>query len=110
MLDGLSASDRLLLLKVLCSFAWADLEVSDSERRFVRRVLEQAKLGKDEEAQVEAWLDIAPSPGSIDPASIPPEHRRLFLDAVRAIVYVDGKVDPDERASLDRLREALGLG
>lgn len=107
MLEDLSASERLLLLKFLCAFAWTDLEVSDKERRFVRRILELTKLGPDAERQVEEWLDVAPAPASVDPKLVPREHRKLFVDSVRALVYADGKVDADERASLDRLRAAL---
>jgi len=107
MLDGVSASDRLLLLRFLCAFAWTDLEVSEKEQRFVRRILAQANLGPDDERQVEEWLHVAPAPGSVDPKLVPRAHRKLFLDAVRALVYADGTVDPDERASLDRLRDAL---
>jgi uncharacterized tellurite resistance protein B-like protein len=107
MLDGVSPSDRLLLLKFLCAFAWTDLEVSEKERRFVRRILEQAKLSPDDERQVEQWLDVAPAPGSVDPTTVPHAHRKLFLDAVRALVYADGRVDSEERANLDRLRNAL---
>jgi hypothetical protein len=107
MLDGVSPSDRLLLLKFLCAFAWTDLEVSDKERAFVRRILGQAKLGPDDERQVEEWLDVAPAPGSVDPSKVPQAHRKLFLDAVRALVYADGRVDAEERENLDRLRAAL---
>lgn len=107
MLEGLSPSDRLLLLGFLCAFAWTDLEVTDNERRFVRRILALAELGPDDAQQVEQWLAVAPSPGDVDPKRVPPQHRRVFLDAVRAMVYADGKVDDEERASLDRLRAAL---
>lgn len=107
MLDRLSREDRLLLLQFLCAFAWTDLEVTDRERRFVKRLVERAALSSDDAAQVEEWLAIAPSPGSVDPKRVPAEHRKLFLDAVRAMVYADGKVDDEERASLDRLKAAL---
>src|ERR1041385_3167665 len=107
MFESLSAADRLLLLKFLCAFAWADLEVSEKERRFVNGLVSRLALSPSEVRQVEEGLDVAPSPGSVDPKQIPPEHRQLFVDAVRAIIYADGKVDPDERASLDALRAAL---
>ena len=107
MLEGVSTSDRLLLLKFLCAFAWTDLEVSEKEREFVRRMAERAELGDADARQVEEWLDMAPSPGSVDPKHVPREHRRLFIDAVRALVYSDGKVDPDERANFERLQAAL---
>jgi uncharacterized tellurite resistance protein B-like protein len=107
MLDRLSQADRLLLLKFLCAFAWTDLEVTEAERRFVMRLCDRAALSDDERREVEAWLTVAPSPGSVDPKNVPHEHRQLFLDAARAMVYADGKVDPDERDMLDRLRTSL---
>jgi len=107
MFENLSASDRMLLLKFLCAFAWADLEVSEKERSFVNRLVAKLSLSPSEVQQVERWLDVAPSPASVDPKQIPREHRALFLDAVRAIIYADGKIDVDERASLEALRAAL---
>lgn len=108
MFDTLSAADRLLLLKFLCAFAWADLEVSEKERRFVSGLVSRLSLSPSEVNEVEGWLDVAPSPSSVDPKLIPPEHRKLFVDAIRAIIYADGKIDPDERANFDALRAALG--
>jgi len=97
----------MLLLKFLCAFAWADLEVSDKERRFVNGLVSRLGLSPSEAKQVEEWLDVAPAPHSIDAKRIPREHRKLFVDAIRAIIYADGKVDPDERASLDQLKASL---
>ena len=107
MLDQLSGPDRLLLLKFLCAFAWADLEVSERERRFVTGLISRFALSPDEAKRVGEWLDVAPSPGSVDPKQIPREHRQVFIDAVRAIIYADRKVDPEERANLEQLKAAL---
>ena len=38
MLEGLDARQRLQLIKFVCSFAWADLEVRPEERSFVARL------------------------------------------------------------------------
>jgi uncharacterized tellurite resistance protein B-like protein len=108
MLDALSPEERLLLLKYLCAFAWTDLVVNEAERRFVRRILNLADLGPSESKQVEEWLDVAPSPGSVNASDIPAAHRRTFVDAARALMYADGAVDPEERQSLEKLRAALG--
>jgi uncharacterized tellurite resistance protein B-like protein len=108
MFEGLSREDRLLLLKFVCAFAWTDLEVRDPERRFVRRLVERLKLDADDSRQVEEWLSIAPSPQSVDPARVPQAHRRTFVEAVRALIYADGQVDPEEREQLEKLKAALG--
>ena len=34
-MQKLSSKDRMTLMKFVCSFVWADLEVKDSEKRFV---------------------------------------------------------------------------
>ena len=107
MLAELNAAERLLLLKYLCAFAWTDLVVTDAERRFVRRMVKHAELGESDAAQVEAWLDVAPSPASVDVRQVPREKRRVFIEAARALMHADGEVEAEERAQLDRLRAAI---
>src|SRR5262245_57954250 len=107
MLDELSREHRLLLLKFVCAFAWADLRVRDSERRFVGRLVKKLALSPDERAEVDAWLTLAPAPSEVDPSLVPPQHRQLFVEAVRALIYADGEVDDEERAQFERLKAAL---
>ncbi len=107
MLEDLSSEQRLLLLKFLCAFAWTDLEVTDNERAFITRLVNRLDLGAEDRAQVDEWMHLAPSPASVDPALVPLEHRRTFLEAVRALIYSDGSVDEEERAQFDKLRQAL---
>jgi len=107
MLAELNAAERLLLLKYLCAFAWTDLVVTDAERRFVRRMVKHAELGESDAAQVEAWLDVAPSSASVDVRQVPREKRRVFIEAARALMHADGEVEAEERAQLDRLRAAI---
>jgi uncharacterized tellurite resistance protein B-like protein len=108
MFDALTREERLLLLRFACAFAWTDLEVTERERKFVRRLVEKMELAKDEAAEVEHWLDVAPSPGDVDPKHVPPEHRRAFVETVRALIYSDGKVDDEERAQFERLKAGIG--
>ena len=107
MLAELNPAERLLLLRYLCAFAWTDLVVTDAERRFVRRMVKHAELGQAEAAQVEEWLDVAPSPASVDIRQVPRDKRRVFIEAARALMYADGEVEAEERAHLDRLRAAI---
>jgi uncharacterized tellurite resistance protein B-like protein len=107
MFEALSREDRMLLLKFVCAFAWTDLQVKDSERRFVRRLVSRLRLSTEDAQQVEEWLTIAPSPQSVDPKKIPREHRSAFVDAARAVIYADGEVDPEERDGLEKLKAAL---
>jgi uncharacterized tellurite resistance protein B-like protein len=109
MLDQLSREERLLLLRFACAFAWTDLRVVDSEKGFVRRLVTRLGLTPEDRAQVEQWLYVAPAPSEIDPALVPAEHRRIFLEAARAVIYADGEVDDEESQQLDRFKAALGV-
>jgi uncharacterized tellurite resistance protein B-like protein len=103
----LGKEDRLRLMKFLCSFAWADLRVHETERAFIRKVEKKLGLDEDEVAAVEGWLKVPPRADEVDPQDIPVEHRKLFLELARAIVLADGEVDPNERISLTLLEELL---
>jgi len=108
MLDALSRDQRLLLLRFACAFAWTDLKVTERERAFVRRLVGRLNLAEDEAAEVEEWLSVAPSPGDVDPSTVPFEHRRAFVETLRALMYADGDVDPEEREEFERFKKALG--
>ncbi len=100
MLDQLNQEDRLRLLRFVCSFAWADLEVQGTERDFVGQLVVRLGLNEKESAQVEAWLDKPPRAEDVDPQDIPRAHRKLFLDAARAIIMADGSVEENELENL----------
>ena len=107
MLDGLKPAERELLFRFLCAFAWVDGEVSDEERRFVRRLMAKVELTDAERLDVESWFLHAPESKSVDPAQIPAEHRRLFVDSMRALIFMVGLVTESERAYLEELKRAL---
>ena len=107
-LSQMTRDERLLLLKVVCAFAWVDLEIKQGERNFIRRLVRRFALDAEDAAQVDAWLEVAPSPGSVDPARVPADHRQAFLEAARAVIYADGDVDTEEQLELEKLRAALG--
>jgi hypothetical protein len=99
-LNVLSPEERLQLMKFVCSFAWADLEVAEEERAFVGKLIDKLGLSRDEIELVEEWLEVPPPPEEVDPTRIPRAHRQLFIDAARAMVVVDGRVDPEEAENL----------
>ncbi len=101
MLSDLKGEERLLLLKFVCSFAWADLEVKASEKKLVRRLVAKLGLSADESKQVESWLEMPPKAEEVDPNRVPREHRKLFLDAARQMVMVDGELEENERENLE---------
>lgn len=90
----------MLLMRFVCSFAWADLEVRPEERALAAQLIERLELDADEKKQVHQWLESPPEAAAIDPTDIPGEHRLKFLRAVESMVTVDGEVSPEERESL----------
>jgi uncharacterized tellurite resistance protein B-like protein len=103
----LRPNDRLRLMKFVCSFVWADLEVKDSERAFVERFVKKLKLDADEAAQVNAWLEVPPPAEELDPTTIPQEHRQLFLDTIRDVIVTDGEVSEAEWENLSLFEQLL---
>ncbi|NCG19286.1 MAG: TerB family tellurite resistance protein [Rhodobacterales bacterium] len=106
-LDDLTTSERLRLMRFVCSFAWADLEIADTEKNFVRQLVGKLNLGDDEKSQVEGWLQRPPAPEDVDPMDIPPEHRQIFLTTMMDVVGADGKIDEAEMENLTLLEQLL---
>lgn len=102
----LPREDRLRLMKFVCSFAWADLEVQDEERAFVGRMIDFLGL-EDDRKLIEGWLRHPPRPEEVDPTDVPREHRELFLDAVRRLVAADDRIDPKEAETLALFEQLL---
>ncbi len=108
MLEELNRKQRLNLMKFVCSFAWADLEIRPEEREFVARMIRRLGLDEDEACQVAGWLKLPPRPESVDPTEIPIEHRQLFVDSIHGIIEADGEVAAEEQENLDLLERLLG--
>ena len=104
----LTSEDRLRLMKFVCSFVWADLEVNESERKFVTRMAKKLHLDAPESALVQAWLQVPPRAEDVDPTTIPREHRQMFLDTIRDVIAADGEVAEDEWENLALFEQLLG--
>lgn len=100
MLKDLNREDRLRLMKFVCSFAWADLEVRPEEREFVSDLIERLQLTSDEARQVRGWLESPPRPDQVDPNDVPVQHRQVFVDTARAVIEQDGEVNEEEAFTL----------
>jgi uncharacterized membrane protein YebE (DUF533 family) len=100
MLDALNTEDRLQLMRFVCSFAWADLEITDREREFIVKMVIRLGLNDAEQEQVAQWLEVPPRADDLDPGDIPKEHRQLFLDAAKAMILSDGIVEDVEAENL----------
>ena len=106
-LNDLTTDDRLQLMRFICSFAWADLEIADTEKDFVRSMVRKLELDTEEASQVEGWLKIPPRPEDIDPNDIPESHRQVFLNTMLQVVGADGHVDAREMENLSLLEQLL---
>lgn len=87
-------------MRFVCSFAWADLEIRPEERDFIIKMITRLELNEDETAEVAQWLQVPPRADDLDPEDIPREHRKLFLDAARAMILSDGSVEQVEAENL----------
>jgi uncharacterized tellurite resistance protein B-like protein len=96
----LTREERLLLMRFVCSFAWADHEVRPEERQLVSTLVRRLDLDKQEVEQVEAWLEEPPTPETVNPEQVPRQHRMVFLRALESVITVDGEVTPSERQAL----------
>jgi hypothetical protein len=106
-MDQLDRDDRLRLVKFVCSFAWADLEIHPEERIFIDHIVQSLELNDEDQSKVERWMALPPSPESVDPTRIPLAQRKLFLDSIEGVIISDGKVSPEERENLALLKDLL---
>ena len=106
-MNQLSKDDRLRLMKFVCSFAWADLKIAESERKMIRKLMKRLKLNKDEREIVDGWLEIPPRAEELDPGQIPDAHRALFLTAAREMIEADGEIAPEEVENFELLEQLL---
>lgn len=104
----LTPFERVNLMKFVCSFAWTDLNVSQAERDLVMRISGSLRLTDAETRQVEGWLEVPPPIDEVDPTSVPPAHRQLFLTTLDMVVKADGKVVGAEHESLALFRDLIG--
>ena len=108
MIEELSEQDRLRLMKFVCSFAWADLEVQAEERQFVTKLMDKLELSEADRMQVRQWLQVPPRAEEVDPTQIPLTQRKTFLATIRSVVAADKFIDPDENENLRLLEQLLG--
>jgi uncharacterized tellurite resistance protein B-like protein len=107
MLDQLDRRERLRLVRFVCTFAWADLEIRPEERVFISRLIRRLELDEEEDLQVQQWLDRPPSPDDLDPTSIPAAHRRFFVEAIEGLINADGKISDEERETFEIFKQLL---
>ncbi len=95
-LTSLDHEQRMRLMRLVCSFAWADRVVQRKEKRFIGRLILRLELDPDERRQAEAWLEKPPPVEELDLERVPHEHRVLFVESVAALLLADGDLAPEE--------------
>jgi hypothetical protein len=103
----MTPTERMNLMRFVCSFVWTDLRVAQQERDLVMRIAGRLGLDEAEAAQVAAWLKVPPNVEDVDPTAIPSEHRKLFLSVAELVVKADGRVVPAERDSLALFKDLM---
>ena len=106
-LNEMTREERLLLLRFVCSFAWADDQMREEERALVRRYVDKLRLDETEQSQVREWLSRPPPAESVDPDLVPTRHRVAFVRAIESVIAVDGEVAPAERDRLIEIAKML---
>jgi hypothetical protein len=106
-METLSRADRLRLMKFVCSFAWTDLRITPEERELIQRLTAHFGFEDDDRKQIHDWLEVPPPAEEVDPTEIPRAHRKLFLEAAKQVIEIDGHVVAGERDSLALFRELL---
>lgn len=106
MLRQLDREERLRLMKFVCSFAWADLEIQDEERSFVNKMIERLELEEDR-TQVLRWLKHPPPIEDVDPTQVPAAHRELFVKAVEELIAADDHIAEAEAENLALFKALL---
>lgn len=107
MLDELDRRDRLRLVEFVCSFAWADLEITPEERVFISQLIRRLELDAEEDLQVQQWLERPPQIDGLDPTSIPSAHRLIFVEAIQGLISADGEISDEEQDSFEIFKQLL---
>ena len=94
-------------MRFVCAFAWADLEIADSETHYITRLMEKLDLDDEARGEVRGWLQLPPRPEEVDPGDIPPELKQIFLTIILEVVGADGVVDEREVENLSLLEQLL---
>jgi hypothetical protein len=101
-----STSDRKQVLRFAASFLWADLEVADSERRFLNELARELDV-HDAPTEVEALLSRPPVPEEIDPTSVTPAVADFVRQAALRAIAADGRVATEEMMMFELLDDLL---
>ena len=108
MLEELTVEEKLRLVRFMCAFAWADLDVSEREQALLSALIRKLDLPDEARLEAESWIEHPPDEEELDPNDIPLAQRRLFVSAATEIIGVDGVIDGMEVENLALFDALLG--
>ena len=85
MLEELTVEEKLRLVRFMCAFAWADLDVSEREQALLSALIRKLDLPDEARLEAESWIEHPPDEEELDPNDIPLAQRRLFVSAATEI-------------------------
>ena len=109
MLSDLTIEERLRLVRFMCAFAWADLDIAEREVALIRDLIAKLELPEAARDEAEGWLQHPPHEEDLHPYDIPDAHKRMFLEAAAELIGVDGHVDRMEVENLALFEVLMGI-
>src|SRR4051794_7190564 len=102
----LSSFDRMRVLRFAALFLWADLEVVDSERRFLADLARELDV-EDAPREVAGLLARPPTGEDIDPWEVPPAVADVVRQVALRAIAADGHVADEEMRMFELLDDLL---
>ena len=99
--------DRVARCHLIAQVLSADGMMTDTERDFLKKAMTRMGLSDEEREQVTYFENTDGAEEAI--AELPQQDRREFLDELVVAALVDGKLSPQELASVKRIALALGF-
>jgi uncharacterized membrane protein YebE (DUF533 family) len=109
MSSGPGESPYMSVLRVWVALAWADGVIAPAEAEALRRLIAVAPIEESERSLATAWLD---EPLELDASrlrQLGAESRKGVYQAAVRLARIDLNLASQERALLDRLRDALDI-
>jgi tellurite resistance protein len=109
MSSGPAESPYMSVLRIWLALAWADGVIAPAEAEALRRLIAVAPVDESERRIALGWLDERVELDTTRVRQLGTESRHGVYQAAIRLARIDLNVAEQERALLERLREALGI-
>ena len=103
----LPTEEKLSVMRFICAFAWADLEIQIAERKLIQQIMSALDLDEEHHPTVMHWLDRPPRAEDVDPFTIPDSLKDIILDAATGVILADGELQDSEVDLLELFQNIL---